>query len=136
MYQAMMKTDANNSSRLWQSLAITTPSRMAVTGGLAATLPYTSDYVAYSFPDHFFKSVGGGEPTAEQRAQFKVIWETVGLLPAGGRLRNNPDTQSLVTVTETAVELRVPCELPFPGQESQLGRSRKSSSSCPPIPNL
>jgi hypothetical protein len=91
---------------------------MAVTGGLATAIPFTSDCAAYSVPDQFFKAVGGGEPTPEQRAQFKVIWETVGLMQAGGRLRNSPDTQSFVTVTDTAVELRVPCELPFPGQES------------------
>jgi hypothetical protein len=117
-YQAMMKSDSKAPPRTWQIAAVTLPVRIAVTGGLAATAPYTSDFVAYSFPDHFYKAVGGGEPTAEQRAQFKAIWETTGLMQAGGRLKNSLDKQPLLTVTDSSIELRVPCELPFPGQET------------------
>jgi hypothetical protein len=117
-YQAMMKTDSPDAYGKWQATAITTPSRMAVTGVLAATAPYTSDYLAYSFPDHFYKTPGGGEPTVAQRDQFKKIWETTGLMQVGGRLKNNPDAQTLVDLSDSSVEVRVPCELPFPGQDT------------------
>ena len=124
-YQAMIRTDSKLPFRTWQMAAGTLPGRIAVSGGLAATAPYTSDFVAYSFPDHFYKTVGGGEPSAEQRAQFKAIWETTGLMQAGGRLKNSLDNQPLLSVTESMIELRVPCELPFPGQEtSSAARGR------------
>lgn len=117
-YQAMMGPRGAASVQAWQAAAMTTPARLAVSGGLAATGPYTPDFTAYSFPDHFYKGVGGGEPTPEQRAQFKAVWETTGLLQAGGRLRNSADTHTLLTITDTTVEVRVPCELPFPGQDT------------------
>jgi len=124
-YQAMMKPNTGAYFRAWEVAAVTTPARLAATGGLAATAPYTSDFTAYSFPDHFYKAVGGGEPTPEQRAQFKAVWETTGLLPAGGRLKNSADTHTLLTITDTSVEARVPCELPSPGQDtSSAARGR------------
>jgi len=124
-YQAMMRPESKLPFRAWQNVAATAPGRIAITGGLAATLPYTSDFVAYSFPDHFYKAVGGGEPTPEQRAQFKAIWETTGLMQVGGRLRMSQDTQPLLSVTDSSVEVRVPCELPSPGQEtSSAARGR------------
>jgi hypothetical protein len=117
-YQAMMNPKATASFREWQMAAITTPGRLAVAGGLGAAAPYTTDFTAYSFPDQFLRTPSGGEPTAEQRKLFTAIWETTGLLPAGGRLRNSADTHSILTIKDTAVELRVPCELPFPGQDT------------------
>jgi hypothetical protein len=124
-YQGMIRPNATGSFRVWQTAAMTTPGRLAIAGGLGATAPYTTDFTAYSFPDHFYKAVGGGEPTPEQRAQFKAVWETTGLLPAGGRLRNSADTHPLLTITDSTVELRVPCELPFPGQDmSAAARGR------------
>jgi hypothetical protein len=116
-HTAMMETPVEM-LRFWHTSGVTAPGRMAVAGGLSATRPYTADYLAYSFPDKFFRDVGGAAPTPEKRKTFADIWEAGGMLPAGARLRNSADTHSSVHVTDTAVEVRVPCELPFVGQDA------------------
>jgi hypothetical protein len=117
-YHAMIKPDPILPARTWQLIASTTPGRIAVAGGITATRPYTDDYVRFSFPDHFFKATGGKEPSPEQRALFKAIWDTSGILPPGSRVRNSPDTTNMATITETSVEVRIPCELPFPSSDT------------------
>lgn len=116
VYQSMVKPDSN--FPYWHTALLTTPGRLGVTGGMAAVVPYTKEFFEYSFPDRFFKLPGGREPSPEQRAQFKTIWENAGLLPSGGRLRNSPDKQALLTLTDTSIEVRVPCELPLPGVDT------------------
>ena len=112
----MVKPDGD--VRYWQTALLTTPGRLGVTGGLAAVVPHTKEFQAFSFPDQFFKLPGGRDPSPEQRAQFKTIWENAGLLPSGGRLRNSTDKQAHLTVTDSAIEVRVPCELPLPGVDA------------------
>jgi hypothetical protein len=129
-FQAMMRPDPKWPYRVWQTLAVTVPGRVAVGGGLTAATPYTPEFVSYSFPNQFYRALGGGEPTAEQRAQFKINWETSGLLPAGGRLRNNPDTHPMVVVAGSAIEVHVPCELPFPGEEATAAARARLVVAC------
>lgn len=64
---------------------------------------------------NFFKLPGGAEPTAAQRDQFLKSWTAQGLRPAGDKLKdpggNVIDKEDLITVTDTAVEVRVPVEI-------------------------
>ncbi len=64
----------------------------------------------------FFKLLGGSEPSDIQKAKFATSWNTLGLLDAGTRLRDGnggvADRESVLRITETAVEVHVPVELP------------------------
>jgi hypothetical protein len=120
VYQTQMVDTLRHSPKYWEDAISSVNRRLALIGGVGAIEPYTPDYVAYSFPDQFYKAPGGREPTAEQKAQFKSIWETAGLQPAGTRLRNSADAYPTVTVTDHAVEVRIPCELPIPGQDTSF----------------
>jgi hypothetical protein len=120
-YQVMMRPNAN--IRFWDTSIQTVVPRCAVTGGLGVLHPMTDDFHVY-FRDQFFKLPGGGEPSAEFKRQFKVIWDTIGVLPPGERLRNSPDTNPIVKFTDAGVEVSVPCELPSPGVGGDLSAAR------------
>jgi hypothetical protein len=120
-YHGMVRPNSN--IRYWDTSIQTILPRCAVTGGLGILHPITDDYQAF-FRDQFFKLPGGGEPSAELKRQFKIIWDTIGLLPPGGRLRNSPDTNPLVKFTDAGVEVSVPCELPSPGVGGDLSAAR------------
>jgi hypothetical protein len=112
---------------LWIAITQSTPGRWALGGGSAAFVPFfTPDYEKYMRND-FFKLPGGGEPNQEQKNQFKKAWEMMGLLPIGARIKNNPDKAATITITDSAIEVQIPCELPLPatlGTESATARCR------------
>jgi len=116
-YQTMITADPKPSAGYWLMSGSTALARTGVTGGLSAAHPYTPDYLAFSFPDQFYRTPGNGSPSGEQRAQFKIAWEAAGVVPTGTRLRSSPDTHPTLTVADSRVELRVPCELATPGQD-------------------
>jgi hypothetical protein len=68
---------------------------------------------------HFYKAPGGAEPSADQKARFLASWNAQGLRPAGDKLKdaggNVTDKEDLVTVTDSAIEVRVPVEIPVLG---------------------
>jgi hypothetical protein len=107
----------------WVRTVVHTRALGAVAGGLAAARPFTNEYAAY-FPDQFFKLRGGADPRPEQKKLFLDAWSTFGLAPPGGRLQNSPDTQPILTISDSAVEIRVPCELPIPGSDASAARGR------------
>lgn len=68
---------------------------------------------------HFFKLPGGAEPSADLKDRFFKSWRAQGLRPAGDKLKDqsgNPiDKEDLITVTDAAIEVRVPVEIPVLG---------------------
>lgn len=101
----------------WTALGQTTPARVAVAGGIANLAPfYTADYTHY-IRNEFFRLPGGGKPSNEQQMIFADSWNTYGLVRPGSRLKNSPDTNERVVITDRAVEVHVPCELPFKSTE-------------------
>lgn len=102
----------------WMHIAFAAP--------LGITQPGTH---AGRIPDGFFTLPGGVEPTAAQRERFIASWSALGLFEAGTRLKdaagNAPDKESTLKITDTAVELYVPVELPVPStgkMETARGR--------------
>lgn len=77
-----------------------------------------SEYLAYT-ENSFFKLPGGGEPDAGQKAKFLASWNALGLFEAGRRLKDPgggvPDKETTFKITDTAVEVHVPVEIPLPG---------------------
>ena len=78
---------------------------------------------------HFFKREGGAEPSPELKEQFFVSWTAQGLRPAGTQLKdpggNVVDKEDLLAVTETAIEVRVPVEIPVIGTKRvEVARGR------------
>lgn len=84
-----------------------------------------ADYMA----NQFYKKEGGGEPTADQKKKFFETYNVLGLRPAGDRLKDPGggaiDKEDVITVTDTAIEVRVPVEIPVIGSgkmEASRGR--------------
>jgi hypothetical protein len=101
----------------WESAVDASFGRWALCGGLAAIAPFRTSESSKYLEDSFFKLPGGDEPTLEQKNQFRKAWNTLGLIPPGSRMRNNPDRYSTLAVKEQVIEVQLPCELPLPGEE-------------------
>jgi len=76
----------------------------------------SADYTPY-IQNQFLRLPGGNEPTPEMKELFLRTWLENGLLLPGRRIKENEktDTSSFLTVTDTAIEVRVPCEVPLYG---------------------
>lgn len=82
------------------------------------------DFVA----NRFFTGTG-------DKARFRDAWNGPGLRPAGDRLRdqagNVPDKEPTLVVTEGAVELRLPVEVPLLPQRPEAGKEQKAEDLKP-----
>jgi len=69
--------------------------------------------------NQFYKLPGGAEPTTDQKNRFVASWVTQGIRLAGDKLKGPDggpiDKESLITITDNAVEVRMPIEIPLPG---------------------
>lgn len=68
-------------------------------------------------PDGFFAGPDGVQAEAPLRDRFLASWNLLGVYEAGRRLKdgagNVPDKESALKLTDTAIELRVPVEIPL-----------------------
>jgi hypothetical protein len=85
-------------------------------------------YIEY-MDKQFFKLPGGADPAPPQKDQFFKSWTQQGLKPAGDKLKdpggNVIDKDDVTTITDTAVEVRVPVEIPLLGtQKLEVARGR------------
>jgi hypothetical protein len=87
--------------------------QLAFAGPAAVALP--NDYQSY-IENHFYKLPGGAEPQLAQKERFKDSWNKEGIRPAGDRLKAPDgaiiDRESHLSITDKAVEIRVPIEIP------------------------
>lgn len=72
-----------------------------------------ADYMA----NQFYKLPGGGEPSPDQKTKFAASWSAQGVRPAGDKLKDQGggaiDKEDVLALTDTAVEVRVPVEIPL-----------------------
>jgi len=108
----------------WLAVGETAQGRVAISGAVGAFVPYYTDDYANYFRNQFFRLPGGTEPTNEQKLRFQYSWLNYGLVPSGTRLRNSPDTNDYTVISDKAVEVFVPCELPFPSAEGSSSAAR------------
>jgi hypothetical protein len=106
----------------WIDVARTPLLQLALAAPSAIAGP--TDYADY-VEKHLFGLPGGAEPqNPEQRKQFehakqqfKNSWERFGIRPAGDKLKDRDgspiDKESLINITDRAVEVRVPIEIPL-----------------------
>lgn len=99
----------------WEQQARTSLARIALGGGPVGPIIFVSAESSAFFRDKFLTLPNEGLPSPEQKALFRTIWQSSGLLPPQSRLRNSPDTQDILLLHADRVEVQVPCELPFPG---------------------
>lgn len=71
--------------------------------------------------DKLFTLPGGAAPSEPQRALFRRMWRTIGLLATGTRLKDYADTATPLTVTDSGLELSIAVEAPLPGEEGNPG---------------
>jgi hypothetical protein len=121
-YHLMIGSEARLT--FWNSISQTTFGRWALSGGPAIMAPFFTPESEKYFRDDFFKLPGGGEPGQDQKTQFKKAWDILGLIPPGMRLKTNPDKFPTTAITENAIEVRLPCELPMPGSGVSAARCR------------
>jgi hypothetical protein len=114
VYQTMI---SETNDPVWEKILETTPARCAVGGGPSWTMLIPGKYSEY-VKTGLLKLEDGKEPTGEQKAKFQEVWNTLGIFTPGRRLPGNEklDAHALVTLTDTAIEVRVPCEIPIPGK--------------------
>jgi hypothetical protein len=80
--------------------------------------------------NHFYKGRGGVEPSAEQKARFLASWNTFSIRAAGDKLKDGSgapiDKEDVITITDTAIQVRVPIEIPLPaiGSKYEVARGR------------
>jgi hypothetical protein len=92
-------------------------------------LACTPDYLAHSW-GKFLRLPPGTDDAEKLQERFQTIWDTTGIVgagrPNGGRLPSNEniDGHALVSFTDTAIEVRVPCELPAVGTGGEYAASR------------
>jgi hypothetical protein len=79
-------------------------------------LLFTPDYPEY-IRDKFLRTEKGGEPPSKTKDLFLRVWLENGLMRPGSRIQKNDtiDGKDVLTVTDSAVEVRVPCEVPISG---------------------
>jgi hypothetical protein len=98
-------------------LAFAAPAHLAGDAGYA-------DYRA----NRFFALPGGAAPDAGRKEQFFQIFDRQGIRPAGDRLRAPDggaiDRENAITVTDSAVEVRVPVEVPLANTGRALEAAR------------
>lgn len=74
-----------------------------------------ADYMA----NHFYKREGGADASPDYKARFFASFNTQGVRPAGDRLKDASgapvDKEDFIAVTDQAVEVRVPVEIPILG---------------------
>ncbi|QDU22410.1 hypothetical protein [Urbifossiella limnaea] len=94
--------------------------------------------LGWQMPDHvfsvtaakLFRLPGNKSPGADQSRQFFNVWNAGGIVPAGERLRNTPDVHELMTFTDSAVEVRVPVELPVESKKADLAARGRVVVEC------
>ncbi len=94
--------------------------RLAAVGTPAGLFWQVPDHVYTVTAAKLFRLPGNKQPDAAYGKQFLNVWNAAGLVPAGNRLRNSPDVNDIVTFTDTAVEVRVPVELPMESKKADL----------------
>ncbi len=94
--------------------------RLAAVGTPAGLFWQVPDQVYAATAAKLFRLPGNKPPDAASGKQFLNVWNSGGLVPAGNRLRNSTDVHDLVAFTDTAVEVRVPVELPVESKKADL----------------
>jgi hypothetical protein len=85
-------------------------------------LALAPEYLAYPW-EKFLRMPGGSSHPDDRLKVFLSVWKASSIFPPGrgkgGLLPNNDvvDGSLLINVTDKAVEVRVPCEIPEPGGE-------------------
>lgn len=105
----------------------TAPARAAVTGGQGIFVgipPDQLDKHRAEVRDRLLRLPDGQTPTDHQRNQLQAVWERGTVMAPGTRLRGTAEPPTLIQVTDTAVEVRVPFETPIPGDEASVARGR------------
>lgn len=78
--------------------------------------------------NRFFALANGAAPPPDRKEQFFNAFDRAGLRPAGDRLKgvegNVIDKEDSITVTDSAVEVRVPVEIPLPGTGGKVEAAR------------
>jgi hypothetical protein len=113
LYQGFIRPGTN--PQAWAAVAGTTPGRVALGGGLGAAVSYDNGYPS-GIEKNFFRLRDGTGPPVDKKALFLRAWNELGVRPAGERLKNPPDKDEVVTVTDAAVEVRLPLEIVLPGK--------------------
>jgi hypothetical protein len=83
--------------------------------------PLSNPYAYAGYAEYadtkLFRLRGNKDPNPELKAKFLRAWNELGLRRAGERLRT-PDSEPVLRVTETAVEVRIPIEIPVTEQSA------------------
>jgi hypothetical protein len=94
--------------------------RISVAGGPVLAQPYTLEYQKALAT--FARLPNGNELPAEKQTKFMTAWnEGRGLVPSGGVIRG-AEILPTVTITPTAVQVRLPIEIPDANMTASRGR--------------
>jgi hypothetical protein len=104
--------------------------RLAAVGapaGLGWVLP---EQVFSATAGRLFRLPGGKQPGPDQARAFLGVWTGPGLVPAGARLRYSGDVHERATLTDAAVEVGVPVELPMVSAKADMAARGRAVVVC------
>lgn len=85
---------------------------IAVLGGPALFSWAWNDKVLDATAQKLFTLPGNRPPSPEQTQKFVFAWNKLGVGMAGSRLQDNKNAVNFITVSETAIEMRVAVDIP------------------------
>lgn len=127
-YRAFVAEDDGN-RKSWRELGQPTSGRLQIAFALA-TGARGDDWAAgyTTFRDtQLIKKSDGTDHTPAARTSFLAVWNTMGLRPPGDRLREPGgggaiDKEDLLALTDTAITVKVPAEIPFGARDAARAR--------------
>ncbi|HYH65444.1 MAG TPA: hypothetical protein VD866_12180 [Urbifossiella sp.] len=129
-YAALVHADLFKEPELRMITADGGAARLAAVGAPAGLFWQIPDQMYTVTAAKMFRLPGNKQPDAAYAKQFLNVWNAGGFVPAGQRLRNSPDVNDLMTFTDTAVEVRVPVELPMESKKADMAARGRIVAVC------
>lgn len=93
--------------------------RVGLIGAAAAGCPVVvgrdTNYYESGLAGGFYTRPDGSEPTADERARFRHVWESGSVFGPGVNLKDSPDVNPVLKLNPAGFEFRVPIELGMSG---------------------
>ncbi|MBX9625252.1 MAG: hypothetical protein K2X82_15705 [Gemmataceae bacterium] len=111
---AFLKYARHGDDPFFRTLTVAADTARAGLLGTAAVAGWKTPAAFYDeTARRLYRLPGGGEPPPDRALTFAAAWANEGIDPPGFRLKESKDVNDVMTVTDDAVEVRSPVEIPL-----------------------